>query len=331
MDDRDKSARGDAGLVLALSGGGAAGIAHIGVLQVLEENAIPVRAVVGTSIGAEIGAFFAGGMPIAELAELATAFDWKQTLQLFMPDLPTGGLVSGRKIMDLLNTRLGVHRIEDLAVGYAAVAVDLESGEQVVLDRGGLVDAVRASISLPGLIAPYRIDSHLLLDGGVLNPVPFDVARECFGGPVLAVAVHAAARRVARRRLPPRSRQWPQHVRHLLRQPWMRRARGFESWLEAQLEKYQKRRGAKSAWTAHRVLDQVTLLTQAEIVRLRATTNPPDLMLLPAVGRIGRLEFYRGRQAIAAGRAVARERLAEIRELPATGKNPQDASRDPAG
>ena len=319
MDDRDKSARSDAGLVLALSGGGAGGIAHIGVLQVLEENAIPVRAVVGTSIGAEIGAFFASGMPVDELAVLATAFDWKQTLQLFMPDLPTGGVVSGRKIMDFLNARLGAHRIEDLAVGYAAVAADLETGEQVVLDRDGLVDAVRASISIPGLITPHRIGNRLLVDGGVLNPVPFDVARERFGGPVLAVAVHAAARQVARRKLPPRSRQWPQHVRQLLRQPWMVRTKGFESWLEVQLEKYQKQSGAKSTWTTHRVLDQVMILTQAEIVRLRATANPPDLMLLPAVGRIGRLEFYRGREAIAAGRAAARERLTEIQDL--TAKN----------
>lgn len=328
MDGREKSARSDAGLVLALSGGGAAGIAHIGVLQVLEENAIPVRAIAGTSIGAEIGAFLASGMAVDELAVLATAFDWKQTLQLFMPDLPTGGLVSGRKIMDFLNTRLGAHRIEELAIGYAAVAADLETGEQVVLDRDGLVDAVRASISIPGLIAPHRVGSRWLVDGGVLNPVPFDVARERFGGPVLAVAVHAAARRVARRAPPPRSRQWPQHVRQLLRQRWMTRARGFEAWLELQLENYQKRGAAKSTWTARRVLDQVVNLTQAEIVRLRAANNPPDLMLLPDVGRIGPLEFYRGREAIAAGRGAARGKLAGIRDLLAAGKSPRDLSRD---
>jgi NTE family protein len=324
MNARNGSSRDNAGLVLALSGGGAAGIAHIGVLQVLEENAIAVRAVVGTSIGAEIGAFLACGMPLAELADLATAFDWKQTLQLFMPDLPTGGLVSGRKIMDFLNARLGAHSIEELAIGYAAVAADLETGEQVVLDRDGLVDAVRASISIPGLIAPHRVGNRWLVDGGVLNPVPFDVARERFGGPVLAVAVHAAARRVARRNSPPRSRQWPQHVRQLLRQPWVARARWFESWLRAQLENREQSRAAGSAWTARRVLDQVLRLTQAEIVRLRARSSPPDLMLLPAVGGIGALEFYRGREAIAAGRAAVRENLASIRRLAAA------APSDPA-
>src|SRR3990167_1269532 len=150
MQPQDNLSHGKSGIVLALSGGGAAGMAHIGVIQTLAENAIPVRAIVGTSIGAEIGAFTASGMPIAELVSLATDFDWKQTLQLFMPDLPTGGLVSGKKIMDFLNTKLGAHTIENLSMGYAAVTTDLETGEQVVIDDGALVDAVRASISQIG-------------------------------------------------------------------------------------------------------------------------------------------------------------------------------------
>lgn len=146
------------GLVLALGGGGARGLAHIGVIQVLEENAIPIRAIAGTSIGAEIGAFVASGMPINELAAIATSFDWKETLQLFMPDLPTGGLVSGVNIEDFLQSWIGAHRIEDLEMGYVAIATDIETRAQVVLDSGSLVAAVRASISVPGLIAPYRYD-----------------------------------------------------------------------------------------------------------------------------------------------------------------------------
>ena len=315
MQDEDSFSRKNSGLVLALSSGGAAGLAHIGVLQVLAENSIPVRAVTGSSIGAEIGAFLASGMPLTELENLVTALDWRQTLQLFMPDLPVGGLVSGRKIMDFLNRRLGAHNIEELALGYAAVTTDLESGEEVVIDRGGLVNAVRASISLPGLIAPYRVDGRWLVDGGVINPVPFDTARDRFGGPVLAVAVHAAVRRQNRPKLPTRSGQWRSRVRQLLRQPWVKRARALRTWLEAQLESDPTLSGVKSTWTARRVLDQVMGITQAEIVRLRKVRQPPDLMLTPDVGDIGMLEFYRGREAVAAGRAAAREKLAEIRRL----------------
>ena len=327
MQPQDNLSHGKSGIVLALSGGGAAGLAHIGVMQTLAENAIPVRAIVGTSIGAEIGAFTASGMPITELVSLATDFDWKQTLQLFMPDLPTGGLVSGRKIMDFLNTKLGAYDIEDLPMGYAAVTADLETGEQVIVDRGGLVDAVRASISIPGLIAPHRIGSRWLVDGSVLNPVPFDVARERFGGPVVAVAVHSALRQQTKRVRQPKSEQLPVRLRQLLRQPWMARTQGLEEWLEAQLENYRKTQDSKPWWTARRVLDQVMAITQAEMVRLRSARNPPDLMLVPDVGRIGTVEFYRGKEAIAAGRAAAREKLAEIKSLIEAGSNPLDAIR----
>ncbi len=330
MQSQDKTPRNKSGLVLALSGGGAAGLAHVGVLQILAENSIPVRAVAGSSIGAEIGAFLASGMPMDELERLATTMDWKQTLQLFMPDLPTGGLVSGRKIIDYLNKELGAQRIEDLAMGFAAVTTDLETGEQVVIDRGGLVDAVRASISIPGIIAPHRVDRRWLVDGGVVNPVPFDVARGRFGGPVLAVGVHSAVRDRVRRHPPP-SGQWRTRVRQLLRQPWMKRAGAMQVWLEAQLEDHPKRRGVDSPWTARRVLDQVMAITQAEIVRLRASTSPPDLLLEPEVGNIGVLEFYRGYEAIAAGRAAARKKMAEIKGLLETGTGPQGGSHIPVG
>jgi NTE family protein len=304
------------GLVMALGSGGAAGLAHIGVLQVLAEHGIPVRAVVGTSIGAEIGAFFAAGMPLTELETLASGVDWKQTLQLFMPDLPTGGLVSGRNIIDFLRQGLGTRRIEDLDIAYLAVATDLDRGEQVVIDHGDLVDAVRASISLPAVIAPHQLEGRTLVDGGVINPLPFDVAYEHFGGPVVGVAVHAGARH---RELPARpalTRQWLARGRQLLDQPWVSRTPALRAWLEAYLA---NRDGTKRAvvhqWTARRVLDRVLTITQAEVVRLRAALTPPDLVLAPEVADIGVLEFYRAKEAIAAGRRAAEEQLAQLKRL----------------
>ena len=304
------------GLVLALGGGGARGLAHIGVLQALAEHAIPVRAVVGTSIGAEIGAFLASGMPLDELTRLATGFDWKQTLLMFLPDLPAGGLTSGTNIVSFLRSRIGTRRIEELAMGYAAVAADLESGEEVVLDRGELVEAVRASISLPGLMAPHRMGRRLLVDGGVLNPLPFDVARKRFGGPVVAEAVHAGAQGLQRPPpVAPRVRQGAARARQLLDQPWLRRAPALRAWFEGYLENYVVKRREKPYWTARRVLDQVFDIGQMELVRLRARTHSPDLLLTPDIGGIGALEFYRAQEAIAAGRRAAEARLDELRRL----------------
>jgi NTE family protein len=303
--------------VLALSGGGAAGLAHIGVLQVLGEEGLAVRAVVGTSIGAEIGGFFASGMPPDDLAALATGFDWKKVLQLFLPDLPAGGLISGIRIVDFLNSWIGNQQIEDLAVGFAAVAADLETGEQVVLDRGDLVEAVRAAISMPGIMAPHRYRGRWLVDGGVVNPVPFDVARARFGGPVVAVAVHAGARiRAPAVALPAPSPQWPRHVRQLLGQPWMTRAPVLRDWLHAQVQRAEQRGPrTRAAWTARGVLDRALDITQSEIVKLRAAASPPDIMLAPAIADIGLLEFYRARDAIEAGRRVARDALPRLRAL----------------
>jgi NTE family protein len=309
------------GIVLALGGGGAPGLAHIGVLQVLAESAIPVRAIVGTSVGAEIGAFIANGMPVSELAEMAIGFDWKQTLQLFMPDLAAGGLSSGVNVMKFLSRRLGAVRIENLSIGFAAVATDLETGEQVVLDRGELIEAVRASISVPGLLTPYRIDGRMLVDGGVLNPLPFDVARERFGGPVVAVAVHASARGLKHPvPLTVPSSQWPVRVRQLLDQSWMARAPALRTWLEEQLDNYQKKNGngnnnQKSYWTTRRVLDRALDITEAEIVRLRVAADPPDLVLTPEVDGIGLLEFYSAEEAIVAGRRAAEANLPELKQL----------------
>lgn len=299
------------GVVLALGGGGARGLAHIGVLEALAEHGVPVKAVVGTSIGAEIGAFLAAGMPVAEMREVATGFDWRLTLQLFFPDLSDGGLVSGKRILSWLEEKLGHVAIEELAVPFAAVATDLEKGEEVVLDRGSLVQAVRASVSLPGTLAPLRIDGRVLVDGGVVNQVPADVARRLFGGPVVAVAVHAASQSWSRprRRVGP----WLDRLHQLLDEAWMGRAHHLREELEAE------RAGEEdlAAWSARLVLQRSALISQAELVRLRLAASPPELLLVPDVRDIGILEFYRAGEALEAGRAAVRDHLAEIERLAA--------------
>ncbi|MHB8345745.1 MAG: patatin-like phospholipase family protein [Acidiferrobacterales bacterium] len=314
----------EAELVLALGGGGARGLAHIGVLEVLAEHGIGVRAIAGTSVGAEIGAFVASGMPISDLTALATSFDWKQTLQLFLPDMPDGGLVSGRNVMNFLIETIGKRLIEDLDLGYVALATDLETGEQVILDRGPLVDAVRASISMPAVFAPHRFDGRYFVDGGVVNPVPFDVARERFGGPVLAVAVHSGARGFGKQEAPPvRSRTWADGIRQLLQQSWIGPAEGLRQWLEEQLENHDTGRQLASPWRARRVLDQVLAISQAQTVRLRRMLAAPDIMLTPDVASIDSFEFYRGEEAVAAGRAAAEVALPDI--MRCVGRQPADS------
>lgn len=299
------------GLVLALGAGGAAGVAHVGVLEVLAEQGLPVRAVVGVSIGAEIGALYASGLGPGAIRTLATRFDWKQTLQLFLPDLPAGGLVSGRNIVEFLQQRLGPGRIEAFPLPFAAVATDLEGGEQRILTQGNAVDAVRASISIPGLMAPLEQDGRLLVDGGVVNPLPADVARDRFGGPVVAVAIDAASQ--DRPELPEPTPQWTDRLSQLLAQPWMSQAPALRAWLEGQRNALPRPRA--DAWSSLQVLERSLAITRVELVRQRLARARPELIVKPAVADIGLLEFYRAAEAIEAGRQAALDALPALRRL----------------
>lgn len=301
------------GLVLALGGGGARGLAHIGVLEVLAEHGLAVRAIAGTSIGAQVGALYARYGDAGLLAEAALGVDWKQTLQLFLPDAAQGGVCSGRKIEAFLEGHLGATTMAELAIGFLAIATDLHSGEEVILREGLVAAAVRASLSLPGFLAPYPLGHRLLIDGGVVNPVPFDVAADVFGGPVVAVAVHQGARSLSPSEMTPRPALWRSNLRGLLDQSWVKRARSVREWLEEQLAEPIPVLGAQ--WRARSVLTQAVNIAQAQVVRLRLLTRQPALYLTPNVDAIGPFEFYKARAAIAAGRAAARERLADLHAL----------------
>lgn len=308
------------GIVLALGGGGARGLAHIGVLQVLAENNIKVRAIAGTSIGAEIGAFIASGMKIDRLTHVACDFDWKVTLQLFMPDMPTGGITSGKNVIEFLDNHLGTFNIEDLPIPYVAIATDLETGQQVIFDKGKLVDAVRASISIPGFMMPYQIGDRLLIDGGVVNPLPFDVARIRFGGPVVTVAVNAASQRQPQ----PMAAASPgsNRLAQLLEQPWMNRAPGLRDWLQHHFNNHDNHAASKSFWTLRRVIDRALDISQLELVALRAQMYPPDIIIVPDVSNIGVLEFYEAKAAIQAGREAALQQLPLLQQLSAPNPAP---------
>lgn len=311
------------GLVLALGAGGARGLAHIGVLEVLAEHGLQVKAIAGSSIGAQIGALYASHEDVTRLSEAALGVDWKQTLQLFLPDAANGGVCSGRNILTFLEQHLGSMNIEDLALGFIAIATDLQSGEEVILRRGPAAAAVRASLSLPGLLAPHPWEGRLLIDGGVVNPVPFDVAAESFGAPVVAVAVHQGARSLSPAEMSPHPRAWRSQLRQLLDQSWVRRTKPVRAWLEEQLAEPTIAPGAH--WRTRSVLTQAINIAQAQVVRLRLLTRQPALYLTPDVEAIGPFEFYKARAAIAAGRAAARERLADLHAL-ARAQEPRRAS-----
>ena len=205
---------------LVLGGGGARGAAHIGVLRELERMRIPVDAIAGTSMGAIVGGLYASGMSVDDLETLVAEMDWadamsdepdrsdlrfrrKQDARDFPVDLDIGlergrlklplGVVQGQKLdLILRNLTLPVSQVtdfDDLPIPFRAIASDIETGEMHVMGSGDLALAIRASMSVPGVLAPVSVDGHLLVDGGLVGNLPVDIVRDMGVDVVIAVDV----------------------------------------------------------------------------------------------------------------------------------------------
>jgi len=171
---------------LALGGGAARGWAHIGVIRALQAKNIRISHIAGTSIGAFVGAFAATGR-LDDLEREILSFDWKQGLGYFASVPSRTGMLNGRRITDFLREYLGTARLTETKIPLCSVATDLRNGNEVVLRDCGLVQAVRASIAVPGIFTPVEHDGRLLVDGGLINPVPVNVVRQMGADHVIAV------------------------------------------------------------------------------------------------------------------------------------------------
>jgi NTE family protein len=175
-----------AGIGLALGGGFARGFAHLGVLQVLEQNHIPVSHIAGTSVGSILGAAYASGAPLARIIETCRTLRFRDIARWRVSRL---GLASNQRLENLIERVFDSRRFEDLRIPLAVVATDLTSGEPVVFTQGNLVDAIRASCAFPGLFEPVEIGTRCLADGGLVAPVPTRAARDLGAGVVIGVSV----------------------------------------------------------------------------------------------------------------------------------------------
>ena len=187
MPDRNKSDRPRIGL--ALSGGAARGIAHVGVLRALEENQIPIDAIAGASAGALIGGCYASGLSLEQLYQMARSFRWRNTSRLSFSPL---GLQSNARMEKFLRRYLPATRFEDLKIPLAVMVTDLAKGESIVFrDTGDVPFAIRASCCVPALYAPVRDrDGRLLIDGGIVNNLPISQTRDLGADIVIAVDVN---------------------------------------------------------------------------------------------------------------------------------------------
>jgi len=175
-------------IALVLGGGGARGFAHVGVLEVLERAGISVDMVIGTSVGSLIGALYAANPKVANLRRVALALEEGDLFDISLFSASRGP-VKGDAIRRFVRDQVGAMEIETLRIPFIAIAADLNTGERVEIDHGPIVDAVRASVSIPGVFVPARMYGRNLIDGGVVANLPVDVARARGADLVIAVNI----------------------------------------------------------------------------------------------------------------------------------------------
>lgn len=172
---------------LALGSGGARGITHIGVLKVLEKNNIPIDYITGASAGALVGAYYALNTETSGMEKIALKTTKRELLTLMDPSNPKRALIKGNKIKNFIKNLLNDRDFKDIKIPLTIVATNLENGQEVHIKKGNLADAVRASVGIPGIFYPARLNDKWLVDGGLINATPVDVVREMGADFVIAV------------------------------------------------------------------------------------------------------------------------------------------------
>ncbi|MBI2450897.1 MAG: patatin-like phospholipase family protein [Parcubacteria group bacterium] len=163
---------------LALSGGAARGLAHIGVIETLEENGIPIDFIAGSSMGALIGGLYAASGDIRAVKELAYDVNTRQMIKLFDIKRGESGFISGDRVEDFLSKVIAKKKIEDFKIPFTAIATDLTSGKEVNFSKGDAIKAIRSSISIPVIFKPVEYEGMILVDGDFSNPLPTDVVKK---------------------------------------------------------------------------------------------------------------------------------------------------------
>jgi NTE family protein len=303
--DRDK-------IGLALGGGAARGWAHIGVLRALDEAGLKVGIIAGTSIGAVVGGCYAAGK-LDELEAFVRILTPRSVLRFIDLDLGGGGLMSGTRLRRTLDRDLTGIQIEDLSSTFVAVATEIGTGREVWLNRGPLVNAIRASYALPGMFRPIQINGRWLMDGAFVNPVPVAVCRAYGASLVIAVNLHHSG--VSRTALTPleatatETLAEPKPLAPPEPQPFLRR--GIPMLRNIRHQVFGKGNG-ESVPGISRVLLEAFNVTQDRIARARLAGDPPDLTITPRLGPMGLFDFHKAKFAIAEGYEATRRQLDEL-------------------
>ena len=301
---------------LALGSGSARGLSHIGVIHALEESGIKIDCIAGTSIGALIGSVYASGK-LEALEKVYLDFDWKEIAYFFDVVFPKSGLIDGKKVTDFVREYVQAETIEHLSLPFKAVATDIATGKEVWIDKGDVIEAVRASLSVPGIFTPVRKNGKILVDGGLVNPVPVSTAQSMGADFVIAVDVnHGIVAGKSSKKTPEKETEQNALSQALHRlggrqysQAMERINLGLQSLDNPALNQVRSWLAEESLPNIFEVLLSSINIMETKITESRLKTDPPDLLIQPNLGHIGFLEFNRAEEIINIGYEETRKQL----------------------
>lgn len=295
---------------IALGSGGARGLAHIGVLEELVAMGIKPAVVAGTSIGSMVGAGYCSGH-LDEMRELALDLDVRTFLFRFMDfGMPRSGLVEGKRVNELLEEIMPNATFENLDIPLRCVATDLRTGEEVVFSKGRLQPAIRASISIPGVFSPARDGERLLVDGGLVNPIPVNHVRDMGAKRVVAVDVNHGCLASLRQSSKKKKSKPKGPVAEWLKS--IEKKLGDKD--AAKLEKVKEWFRPDPMPNLVDVLGYTIHIVENQIGKVRLETESPDILLTPEVGDMEVFDFHHAEEIIEAGRRCVRERASDIKK-----------------
>lgn len=282
---------------LVLGSGGARGLAHIGIINWLDENGFQIRSISGASMGSLIGGIYAAGK-LDLYTEWVKALEKLDVVRLLDFSFERQGLIKGDKVMEALRNLIGEYMIEDLPMSFTAIATDVDNQREVWLNRGPLFDAIRASIAIPTFFTPVEFRGRLLLDGGLINPIP--IAPTLQDKTDITIAVNLAARPEKLKQAEPEESEGGKE------DPGYRDL--IDKFVDELQERFMKRDEDEA--DLFDIINRSFDTMQETITRFQLAAYSPDVIVEIPRNACGSLEFYRAAEMIRLGRERAAQVLA---------------------
>ena len=302
---------------LVLGSGSSRGWAHIGVIEALEKEKIPIDYIAGCSIGSYVGAIYASG-GLESLKAFVLRMDGRKVFSYFDVVFPRSGVLNGTKrLKELFSMHTDAGDFSDLKIPLMMVATDLATGKKVVLKSGSILNALRATMSVPGLFAPVKFKDRWLVDGGLVDPVPVGVARALEADVVIAVDLNSGVDSRKRRGRQARYAVQKTGDPHAYKSELFRKLAAFYETAETSFAgkiNEMLRKESSTPDIIETVMTAVNIM-QERITRINLAVEPPDVLIQPHLEQLKMMDFDQVEHTIEEGYAAVNDKIGEIKAL----------------